>query len=84
MKVVAPLDTNCDPDLIDYPIPGNDDAIRSINLFCKEMAEAIIEGQAAFAENNGETVEETGAVSEDEVAEIVAEAATEATTTEEA
>ncbi len=32
MKIVAPLDTNCDPDLIDYPIPGNDDAIRSINL----------------------------------------------------
>ena len=48
MKVVAPLDTNCDPDVIDYPIPGNDDAIRSINLFCKEMAEAIIEGKAAF------------------------------------
>ncbi|HHH51388.1 MAG TPA: 30S ribosomal protein S2, partial [Campylobacterales bacterium] len=46
MKVVAPLDTNCDPDMVDYPIPGNDDAIRSINLFCKEMAEAIIEGQA--------------------------------------
>ncbi len=45
MKVIAPLDTNCDPDLVDYPIPGNDDAIRSINLFCKEIADAIIEGQ---------------------------------------
>ncbi len=45
IPVVAPLDTNCDPDLITYPIPGNDDAIRSIQLFCKEMAEAINEGK---------------------------------------
>ncbi|MDX1295387.1 MAG: 30S ribosomal protein S2, partial [Sulfurimonadaceae bacterium] len=41
IPVIAPLDTNCDPDVIDFPIPGNDDAIRSIQLFCKEMAEAI-------------------------------------------
>ncbi len=46
IPVVAPIDTNCDPDVIDYPIPGNDDAIRSIQLFCKEMAEAINEGKA--------------------------------------
>jgi small subunit ribosomal protein S2 len=46
IRVVAPLDTNCDPDVIDIPIPGNDDAIRSIQLFCKEMAEAINEGKA--------------------------------------
>ena len=46
IPVVAPLDTNCDPDLVDYPIPGNDDAIRSIQLFCKEMSEAITEGRA--------------------------------------
>jgi small subunit ribosomal protein S2 len=57
MKVIAPLDTNCDPDLVDYPIPGNDDAIRSINLFCKEIAEAIIEGQAELAEREGRAVE---------------------------
>jgi len=57
MKVIAPLDTNCDPDVVDYPIPGNDDAIRSINLFCKEMAEAIIEGQAELAEQEGKEVE---------------------------
>ncbi len=75
MKVVAPLDTNCDPDVIDYPIPGNDDAIRSINLFCKEMAEAIIEGKAAYAEANGENAEE---VSAGEMEEVMAEAATEA------
>ena len=46
IPVVAPLDTNCDPDLITYPIPGNDDAIRSIQLFCKEFAAAINEGKA--------------------------------------
>ena len=38
ITVVAPLDTNCDPDVVDLPIPGNDDAIRSIQLFCNEMA----------------------------------------------
>ncbi len=75
MKVVAPLDTNCDPDVIDYPIPGNDDAIRSINLFCQEMAEAIIEGKAAYAEANGGDAEEVP--STDEVAEVMAEAASE-------
>jgi small subunit ribosomal protein S2 len=51
MKIIAPLDTNCDPDLIDYPIPGNDDAIRSINLYCKEIADAVIEGKAAAEED---------------------------------
>lgn len=45
IPVIAPLDTNCDPDLVAYPIPGNDDAIRSVQLFCKEMAEAINEGK---------------------------------------
>jgi len=73
MKVVAPLDTNCDPDVIDYPIPGNDDAIRSINLFCKEMAEAIIEGQAAAAEAKGEAVEQVAQVSDEDIAAMVAE-----------
>ncbi len=62
MKVIAPLDTNCDPDLVDYPIPGNDDAIRSINLFCKEMAEAIIEGKAELAEKEGISAEDAPAV----------------------
>ena len=73
IPVVAPLDTNCDPDLIDFPIPGNDDAIRSIQLFCKEMAEAVIEGRA----QNEEVVEEEPAT-EEEVAEVVAEAKAEA------
>jgi small subunit ribosomal protein S2 len=75
MKVVAPLDTNCDPDMVDYPIPGNDDAIRSIDLFCKEMAEAIIEGKAIYAEATGGEVEEVA--TSEEVAEVMAEAAAE-------
>ncbi len=74
MKVVAPLDTNCDPDMVDYPIPGNDDAIRSIDLFCKEMAEAIIEGKAIYAETTGGDVEEA---TSEEVAEVMTEAASE-------
>ena len=73
MKVVAPLDTNCDPDVIDYPIPGNDDAHRSISIYCKEMAEAIIEGKAAYDEAHGNSVEEVA--SDDEMAALMTEAA---------
>ncbi|HYQ80896.1 MAG TPA: 30S ribosomal protein S2 [Anaeromyxobacteraceae bacterium] len=46
IPVVAVVDTNCDPDGIDYVIPGNDDAIRSIRLFTSKIAEAAIEGKA--------------------------------------
>ena len=45
IKIFAVVDTNCDPDEIDFPIPGNDDAIRAIALFLDTMARAIIEGQ---------------------------------------
>jgi small subunit ribosomal protein S2 len=45
IPVVAIVDTNCDPDLIQYPIPGNDDAIRGIRLITSKMADAVIEGQ---------------------------------------
>ena len=44
IPVVAIIDSNCDPDLITYPIPGNDDAIRAINLYCDLFARAIIDG----------------------------------------
>ncbi|PPK62289.1 SSU ribosomal protein S2P [Malaciobacter marinus] len=76
IKVVAPLDTNCDPDLVDLPIPGNDDAIRSIQLFCQEMAAAINEGKAAAADAEG-TDEVEAPVSEEETKEVVAEAVAE-------
>ncbi|MCX6641967.1 MAG: 30S ribosomal protein S2 [Candidatus Bathyarchaeota archaeon] len=46
IPVIAIVDTKCDPDQIEYPIPGNDDAIRSIKLICEKLAEAVIEGQA--------------------------------------
>ena len=45
VPIVALVDSDCDPDLIDYPIPGNDDAIRSIRLITAKMADAIIDGQ---------------------------------------
>ncbi len=45
IRIFAIVDTNCNPDLIDYPIPGNDDAIRAISLFLETMADAIIQGK---------------------------------------
>lgn len=48
IPVIAIVDTNCDPGPIDYPIPGNDDAIRSIRLFTAAVADAIIEGRQRF------------------------------------
>ncbi len=44
IPVVALLDTNCDPDKIDFPIPGNDDAARAISLYCDLFAKAVIDG----------------------------------------
>ena len=44
IPIVAIVDTNCDPVEIDYPIPGNDDAIRAVRLLCGKMADAVIEG----------------------------------------
>ena len=76
IPVVAPLDTNCDPDVVDFPIPGNDDAIRSVQLFCKEMAEAINEGKA-LREQDGENVEQNDEISQDEKDEILDEAMSE-------
>lgn len=50
IKVVAIVDTNCDPDEVDYVIPGNDDAIRAIKLFASSVADASIEGRAQYEE----------------------------------
>ena len=46
IPVIAVVDTNCDPDLVDYPIPGNDDAIRAIKLFTSRVADSVLEGVA--------------------------------------
>jgi small subunit ribosomal protein S2 len=49
IPVIAVLDTNCDPDEVDYPIPGNDDAIRSVALLTRVIADAVAEGLIARA-----------------------------------
>jgi len=48
IPIIATVDTNCDPDLIDYIIPGNDDAIRAIRLLTAKMADAYIEGKEGY------------------------------------
>ncbi len=50
IPIVAIVDSNCDPTLIDYVIPGNDDAIRAIRLFTSKIAEAVIEGRSLYEE----------------------------------
>jgi small subunit ribosomal protein S2 len=45
IPIIAVIDTNCDPDEIDYAIPGNDDAIRAVKLMVSKIADAIIEGR---------------------------------------
>jgi len=50
IPIIAIVDTNCDPDDIDYIIPGNDDAIRAIRLLTSKMADACIDGQERLAE----------------------------------
>jgi len=54
IPVVAIVDTNCNPDGIDYIVPGNDDALRAVRLFAQKMADAIIEGQQAAKEGGAE------------------------------
>lgn len=62
IAVVGLVDTNCDPDKIDYPIPGNDDAIRSIKLVTQLVADAVLEGRKAYME--GKAAEEAKAAQE--------------------
>jgi small subunit ribosomal protein S2 len=54
IPVVAVVDTNCDPDLIDHVIPGNDDAIRAIRLFTSRVADAVLEGLHAHEDRGSE------------------------------
>lgn len=57
ITTVALIDTDCDPDLVDLPIPGNDDSIRSIELVMHQLADAVLEGKANAAANVGATPE---------------------------
>ncbi len=66
IPVVAIVDTNCDPDEVDYVIPGNDDAIRAVKLIAAKMADAVIEGREGEAGEaaEAEAVEETAPAEE--------------------
>jgi small subunit ribosomal protein S2 len=67
IPVVAILDSNCDPDLVDYPIPGNDDAIRSVATLTRVVADAVAEGLIArAAAAAGDEKPEPGALGTDE------------------
>ncbi len=57
IPIVAIIDTNCDPDEVDYPIPGNDDAIRAVKLITAKMADAVLEGRQGEQMNDEETAE---------------------------
>ena len=67
IPLIGIVDTNCDPEEIDYVIPGNDDAIRAVKLIVSKMADAVI------AANQGETAEEYADVAEDEAVEATEE-----------
>jgi len=82
IPVVGLVDTNCDPDEIDYPIPGNDDAIRALKLITSRLADAVLEGRGPVdraleqemlegGEAAGETVEDMLPVAEAEKAEAL-------------
>ena len=56
IPIVAIVDTNCDPSGIDYPVPGNDDAIRSVRLITSRIADAVIEGSGTLAKQEVEEI----------------------------
>jgi len=68
IPVIAMVDTNCDPDPIDYPIPGNDDAIRAIRLFAGRLADVLLESRAVWEsrreERHDEVEQRAGGVSQ--------------------
>ena len=83
IPIVGLIDTNCNPEDVDYPIPGNDDAIRSVKLIADVMANAIIEGrQGETVEMSEETVENTVEEQTPTDMEEVVEAETENSTNE--
>jgi small subunit ribosomal protein S2 len=72
IPIVAIVDTNCDPTGIDYPIPGNDDAIRAVRLITARIVDAINEGRGTLSKDEGEAGAEADA--EPELAAAPAEA----------
>jgi small subunit ribosomal protein S2 len=78
IPIVGIVDTNCDPDPIVYPVPGNDDAIRSIKLFARAVSNAVIEAKGLSTEGTFAAGDETQEQSQ-EKAEPEAEVKTEET-----
>jgi small subunit ribosomal protein S2 len=72
--VVAIVDTNCDPDEVDYVIPGNDDAIRGLKLITARLADAVIEGRQLQAARVEEQAKAASVTSSREMAELTAAA----------
>jgi small subunit ribosomal protein S2 len=64
IPVVAIIDSNCDPDEVDFPIPGNDDAQRAIQLYCNLVADSVLDGLAAADMSAGEDIGARDAVAE--------------------
>ena len=58
IPLIGIADTNCDPEELDYVIPGNDDAIRAVKLIVSKMADAVIEANQGVAEDTEDFVEE--------------------------
>jgi len=69
IPIIAIVDTNCDPDEIDYPIPGNDDAIRAIRLFSALIADAVLEGKRLASEGQEMIATEGIAIPQEEIEE---------------
>jgi len=84
ITVIAVVDTNCDPDNIDYVIPGNDDAIRAIRLMSSKIADAILEGRQAIAKEAGAAMEAAKAAGATDASALPVEAAAGTDTAEEA
>ncbi|MCK4581088.1 MAG: 30S ribosomal protein S2, partial [Dehalococcoidia bacterium] len=67
VPVIAIVDTNCSPDQIDYPIPANDDAIKTIKLICTRIADAVVEGKRLQLPEQGEEAEVLPAETEEPI-----------------
>ncbi len=81
---IGVVDTNCDPDVVDLPIPGNDDAIRAVSLFCSVMADAVLEGKMRAEKRRADEQGENKDEAPEEPVEEAAPAAAEADQAEEA
>jgi len=75
IPIIAVVDTNCDPDVIQYVIPGNDDAIRSGNLMCRVIADAVEEGRYIASRRGAASAAPTVERTEDDEARVAAEQA---------